>query len=182
MVVGVISVILSLKDDETYNYVKETVTMEVVPETKEAWMTDEEAIQAAKDVIRKKELQAELDALQIIQASTTARLKEVQKELDGYWTLENVKALIRKTFPEDPHTAIEIAKCESGLKPTAYNPTNRDGSTDGGIFQINSTHDKRLKELGLNKFDPEDAAKFARILYEESHWNPWVCFHKIAMR
>lgn len=84
VVVGVISVILSLKDDETYNYVKETVTMEVVPETKEAWMTDEEAIQAAKDVIRKKELQAELDALQVIQASTTARIKEVQKELDGY--------------------------------------------------------------------------------------------------
>lgn len=92
--------------------------------------------------------------------------------------------MIRKTFPEDPHTAVAVAECESGLKPTAYNPKNNDGSTDGGLFQINSTHDKRLGELGLNKYDPEDATKFARILYDERGWSPWVCYsHKmIVMR
>lgn len=93
--------------------------------------------------------------------------------------------LIRSTFPEDPHTAIAVAKCESGLNPNAYNPTNRDGSTDGGLWQINSTHDQTLDSMGLNKWDPEDATKFARYLYDSSGgWNDWVCYTKnmIAMR
>lgn len=77
-----------------------------------------------------------------------------------------------------------MADCESGLKPTAYNPTNKDGSTDGGLWQINSSHDKRLKELGLNKYDPEDATKFARMLYDNRGFNDWVCYtkNKLVMR
>ena len=70
---------------ETPGYDK-TIT-EVVQqkeEPKEAWQTDEEAIQAAKDVIKKKELQAELESLQAVQASTSARIKDVQKELGTY--------------------------------------------------------------------------------------------------
>lgn len=43
--------------------------------------TDEDAIQAGKDVIRKKELEAELKGLKDVQASTTAKIKEVEKEL-----------------------------------------------------------------------------------------------------
>lgn len=70
---------------ETPDYVKEyTEVVQQKEEPKEAWQTDEEAIQAAKDVIKKKELQAELESLQAIQASTSARMKEVQKALDGY--------------------------------------------------------------------------------------------------
>lgn len=90
-------------------------------------------------------------------------------------------ALIKDTFHEEPHTAIAIANCESGLNPDAYNPNNTDGTTDGGLWQLNSVHDKRLKELGLDKFDPEDATEFARILYEESGFRPWVCARKVAM-
>lgn len=87
-----------------------------------------------------------------------------------------MKALIRATFPEDPHTAVAVANCESSLNPKAYNPTNNNGSTDGGLWQINSIHDSRLLELGLDKYDAEDATKFARLLYDESGWIPWVCF------
>jgi hypothetical protein len=92
--------------------------------------------------------------------------------------------LIKETFPEDPHIAVAVARCESGLKPTAHNPHNRDGSVDGGLWQINSVHDKKLKELGLDKYNPEDATKFARMLYDEREWQDWVCFThgKIAMR
>lgn len=88
-------------------------------------------------------------------------------------------------FPEDPNTAIAIANCESGLKPTAYNPNNRNGSTDGGLWQINSIHDKTLEAMGLDKWNPEDATKFARHLYDNAGgWRDWVCYtHKmIAMR
>lgn len=73
-----------LGSSEGLTYVKER-TMEVVKEEpKEAWQTDEEAIQAAKDVVRKKELQAELQSLRNLQASTTAKIKEVEKELTAY--------------------------------------------------------------------------------------------------
>jgi len=86
-----------------------------------------------------------------------------------------VRALIRAAFPNDSARALAVANCESGLNPKAYNPNNSNGSTDGGLWQINSTHDSRLEVLGLNKYNPEDATKFARMLYDESGWRPWVC-------
>lgn len=86
--------------------------------------------------------------------------------------------LIHETFPEDPHTALAIAKCESGLNPDAYNPHNKNGSTDGGLWQINSVHDKTLVESGLTKWDPEDATEYARRLYDQNGWQPWVCYTK----
>lgn len=87
--------------------------------------------------------------------------------------------MIRETFPEEPAKAIAIAYCESGLKPTAYNPHNSNGSTDGGLWQINSVHDARLEQLGLDKYDPEDATKFARMLYDErGGFGDWVCYTK----
>ncbi|MCB0385041.1 MAG: transglycosylase SLT domain-containing protein [Bdellovibrionales bacterium] len=85
---------------------------------------------------------------------------------------------MREHFPEDAPTAIAIAQCESGLKPEAYNPKNYDGSVDRGLLQLNSTHDARMKSLGLDPWDPEDNVKFARILYDESGFRPWVCFNK----
>lgn len=95
-----------------------------------------------------------------------------------------MKALIRRTFPEDPRTAVAVATCESGLKPGAHNPHNQDGTTDGGLWQINSVHDDELKRLGLNKYNPEDATKYARMLYENRGWHDWVCYthNKIVMR
>ena len=92
-----------------------------------------------------------------------------------------VERLIIEAFPEDPHRAVAIAKCESGLKPTAHNPHNKDGSTDGGLWQINSVHDKELNRLGLDKYNPVDATKYARRLYEQNGWGDWVCAKKLAL-
>lgn len=79
--------------------------------------------------------------------------------------------LIKKHFPDDADRALAVARCESGLNPFAQSKTN-----DGGVFQINvAAHGERLKELGLDIWDPEDNVKFARILYEEEGWRPWVC-------
>jgi len=183
ILVIVMGVLVQMKGTDT-TYVKEDTVEVQQEETKEKWQTDEEAIQAAKDVVKKKELQAELEKLDIEIKEKQEKRKQVATELNAFWTRENVKALIRKTFPEDPVVAVAVADCESGLKPTAYNPINKDGSTDGGLWQINSTHDKRLEELGLNKFDPEDATKFARILYDNRGFNDWVCYtkNKIVMR
>ena len=86
--------------------------------------------------------------------------------------------LIKQTFPEDTERALAVARCESGLNPDAINTRNPNGTYDGGVFQINSVHRKRLESLGLDKFDPEDNVKFARMLYDEQGWKPWVCHTK----
>lgn len=91
---------------------------------------------------------------------------------------KTIEEKIRETFPEDPDTAVLIAKCESGLNPNALNTKNKNGTSDGGLMQINSVHDTRLLELGLDKFNVDDNLAFARILYEERGWKPWVCFTK----
>lgn len=90
--------------------------------------------------------------------------------------------MIVHAFPEDPQMALAIVNCESGFKPHAYNPTNTNGTTDGGLWQINDVHNPTLQELGLSKWDPEEATQFARMLYEQNGWRDWVCARKIAMR
>lgn len=86
--------------------------------------------------------------------------------------------MIRDTFPEDPNTAVAIADCESGLNPKAYNPRNKDGSVDRGLFQLNSVHDKRVESMGMDVWDVEDNVAFAKMLYDESGFTPWVCYTK----
>ena len=81
-------------------------------------------------------------------------------------------------FPEDSRTAIAVANCESGLNASAYNDKNYNDSVDRGIFQLNSTHDSRLRQLGLDPWNVEDNIAFARKLYDESGWQPWVCYTK----
>lgn len=78
-------------------------------------------------------------------------------------------------FPEDSATAIAVANCESRLNPNATNPYNDDGTSDGGLWQINSVHDAELARLGLDKYDPEDATQYARMLYDKNGWIDWVC-------
>lgn len=107
---------------------------------------------------------------------------EAPVEIEPPTEKQVVVALIRETFPEEPDKAVAIARCESGLKPDAYNPTNRNGSVDRGLFQINSIHDERLEELGLDPWKLEDNVAFARILYDETGgFHHWVCARKLAM-
>jgi hypothetical protein len=81
VMVGVMAVLVQINQPDV-EYVREEATLEVVEP--EVWMTDEDAIKAAKDVIRKKELEAELAILQSDLASTTSRIKDVEKELGTY--------------------------------------------------------------------------------------------------
>ena len=73
-----------LGTDAGLEYVRAVSTLEVQEEPKEAWMTDEEAIQAAKDVIRKKELQAELETLDAEIKAKQEQRKKVTEELTAY--------------------------------------------------------------------------------------------------
>lgn len=97
--------------------------------------------------------------------------KEVKIEIS--YTRESIIEKVRQAFLDAP-IMLEVARCESQYKVTAHNTTlNKDGTTDGGVFQINSIHDPELKALGLDKWNPEDNIKFARILYDRSGLKPW---------
>lgn len=86
---------------------------------------------------------------------------------------KRVQRLIREAFPEAP-IMVEVARCESQFKATAHNTTlNTDGTTDGGVFQLNTVHDKELETLGLDKWKVEDNIAFARILYDRGGLQPW---------
>lgn len=159
---------------------------EAVKKAQEATRANMEQVaqQAYDDAFTHEMKKVELEVIKDFNKQLNERQIELEKETKVYWTRERVIGLIKQTFPEDAERALAVAHCESGLKPSAYNPNNKNGSTDGGLWQINSVHDKTLETLGLDKYDPEDATKFARILYEKNGWRDWVCYthNKIVMR
>lgn len=91
---------------------------------------------------------------------------------------------MRRTFPEDPGTAIAVVTGESGFRTDICGPVNNNGTIDCGLWQINDVHLPTLRQLGLNRMNPEDATKFARILYDQNGgWGDWMYYlNHIAMR
>ena len=82
-VVGLMVAITQLSQPVTYvNEVTDvaTTTVEVVPD----WASDEDAVVAAQAVIRKKELTAELEQLEVEKRALEERITEVEKELGTY--------------------------------------------------------------------------------------------------
>ena len=113
-------------------------------------------------------------SVEVYEAPPEEDIPSIPEPVQEDWTQEKIIALIRDTFPEDADRAIAIAKCESGLRPDAVGPTQ-----DGGVFQIHvPSHGERLEELGLDIWNPIDNVKFARMLYDERGWQPWVCHTK----
>ncbi len=55
--------------------------------------------------------------------------------------------IIKKIWGKDWETGVAIAKCESGLRAGAINPSNSDGSGDYGLFQINTIHGWTEEEM-----------------------------------
>lgn len=55
-----------------------------------------------------------------------------------------------KMFNIESELLYAIAQQESAMKPDAIGH-NRDGSTDIGLMQINSSHMKRLKKMGISE-------------------------------
>lgn len=160
---------------EVVRYEKATPEVVTQEAPKEAWMMDEEAIQAAKDVIRKKELQAELDTLDAEIKAMQERRKAVASELTAYWRdQDRIKQLIREVFWEDPVTAVAVAMAESELKPYALNTADSHNGCNGsyGIFQIGCLHETDPSTL----YDVEYNIRRAKEIYNERGWQPWGAF------
>ena len=90
--------------------------------------------------------------------------------------LEQMVSYITQVFqPEGKqvvYQALQIAQCESKWNPKAYN-FNTNGSSDYGLFQINSVHEKRYGQGFMYSWKANVDTAFA--LYKFQGWRPWVC-------
>lgn len=125
------------------------------------------------------------DIVHVAEAATTTPVaKEVRVEVKIDWTKERIEKEIRDTFPEDPETAVKIAKCESGLKADiqSRHQLSYGQERSFGIFQIHAPdwHEEAVL-LGYDdyKTDPGDNIKMARYIYDEARgtWRDWSCYN-----
>jgi hypothetical protein len=73
------------------------------------------------------------------------------------------------------NVAVAVALAESGGNPDALNNKNTNGSSDYGLFQINSVHADLLK--AHNWRDPTDNARMALAISSNgTNWRPWVAY------
>jgi cell wall-associated NlpC family hydrolase len=72
-------------------------------------------------------------------------------------------------------TFIGIAMAESGGRPDAINDRNANGSTDRGLFQINSIHQGNAW-YPTNPNDPLQSAKAARAIYLSQGLKAWTVY------
>lgn len=196
-----------VQQDFSMSYQAET--KEVIVDNTPEWANDPEAIEAAKKVIERKRLEAELDSLQTAKKEKIdahnleikeldTQITDIQKALGSYWRdPENVKALIRSVFKEDPSTAVEVARRESQFimqqskhrytarnVPEGYSVGDREQSFC--VFQIHApVHDKKAQELGYGDYrtNIESCVKMAYVIYQERGFHPWSVYKDIlAMR
>lgn len=89
--------------------------------------------------------------------------------------------------PGQAHIAQAVARAESNGRPRAANDTNKNGSSDYGLWQINTIHRCGPKNRGRcwedvtghpwdAVFDPEVNTMFAVFLQREQGWEPWSTY------
>jgi hypothetical protein len=83
---------------------------------------------------------------------------------------------ITQAFGPVASQAMGVARCESGLDPSAVSR----GRGNWGLFQINTVHRDSFESVTgqpwSNVLDPYANAQFAAWLYNESGgWRPWAC-------
>lgn len=71
-----------------------------------------------------------------------------------------------------------IVECESGFNLKARN-LNKNKSIDSGLFQINSVHNKKAKEMGINLKTIQGQFEYAKYLKAKNGYRDWVCHRKI---
>ncbi|MEO6197393.1 MAG: transglycosylase SLT domain-containing protein [Dehalococcoidia bacterium] len=66
--------------------------------------------------------------------------------------------------------ALGVARCESGLRPTAIG-----GGSNYGLFQINQVHASRFPGFWELWSDPASNVSWAFQIWSASGWRPWGC-------
>lgn len=87
-----------------------------------------------------------------------------------------VIAEIRRVFGSAANRAIQIARCESGLRPDALNDNPRTRDYSVGVFQINlygNLSKTRPSEEWLKNY--QNNISYAHEMYLRSGFGPWTC-------
>lgn len=89
---------------------------------------------------------------------------------------EEIKTLVATAFPDVPQM-LDVIHCESryrqfdGSGDPLLSPTD-----DVGVMQINQTHWKEARALGLDIFNSiDDNIKMGRIVYDKQGIRAWTC-------
>ena len=117
---------------------------------------------------------AEADKLAQVQAeerdrAEKARLAVINSGECGQW-----QALVAG-YNWNTRIATAVMRAESGCRANAFNPSNSDGSTDGGLFQVNSVHCPHLISCG-ERSDPAKNVAAAYKIYASGGWNAWSAY------
>jgi hypothetical protein len=110
------------------------------------------------------------------------------KETRRYGGLSRIQAnsvlAIAEAFgPEVFDEAVRVAWCESRLNPNAMTGSNRNGTADRGLFQLNDGG--TMQRLGVDPreaFDAYSNAQAAAVLHDDRGWQPWVCAHHLGIK
>lgn len=104
-----------------------------------------------------------------------AKKAEAKEEVPVVET--DVESVVRKHFGEYADQALICFKSESGLRPTAFNGSNRNGTWDAGIAQVNQIHCPKLGLAGeackQALFDIETNIELAYKIFQGRGWNAW---------
>lgn len=124
-------------------------------------------------------LKLQLSALQTTQAPViTTQIDHIGKvnnmvKIKPKTEIEKIILDHAEIYGVDAQMALAVARCESGFKTDAIN-TNKDGTRDIGLWQINDVH-------GLSWEFKTDPVKSTRWAMPQLKKNPkiWVCYKKL---
>lgn len=109
----------------------------------------------------------------------------VEVQIEVTYTTEDIVRKIKETFPEDPETAVKIARCESGLniEVQSQHILSYGQERSFGLFQIHEpAHHKTALRLGYENYqtDIDDNLAMARHIYDSAgkRWTAWSCYTK----
>lgn len=90
---------------------------------------------------------------------------------------EAIKQRILEVFGEYGNAALQVAQCESGFNPNAYNPIVVANGHAKGVFQIIDATWATTRERDLSPYDAEANIQAAwEIFSRDGHrWFEWVC-------
>lgn len=107
----------------------------------------------------------------------------VTEEESAEPTTEEIKAYVLNEAKKLGLSTVEvniIVSCESKWDPNAYNDKNTNGSTDSGLWQINSIH---TSISDADKMDYKASTKWALAKrLRDGSWSAWSCSRKLASK
>lgn len=125
----------------------------------------------------KEEEKAQTEPETISQPETVVATTEpvkVQEPAPQPQGCEAYRSLIEQ-YDWDARIALAVMEAESSCRPDATN-FNVNGSTDRGLFQINSVHLSKVAYPG-QLFDPAINVRVAYSVYQGSGWSAWSAYN-----